>query len=454
MRIQPVLQPLIALTFLITSCGDDPPPTPAETRSRITADLGNVLHESNSALAGGSALPGAAGLALIDRVVGSSASAQLPAADNVQIDADASVKFFNEQIFTDANHVGDGIYQLPAELVCRRTTVDSAGNATTAVDPDCAAKLAQLDVRIRASTDGDTLTLALQLDADHDEPVRLALTHTSIALTLDFDELQHAEAAIAAVLATDPPSAQLAGQITGKLAVLGSAKIQASLSIDRSVSLQFAAAGTAIDAPEATLLTADASDGLALTLDGNTKSGSFTAALARTVLRLPKIGDKQLELDLPGLSAAATFAAAHPLQLTHLGLGNAATTLLVNGQAAETIDLNPNDGRAFDAQITRDDTAGTTGVTFSPRLDLHLVTNHALINDEPDLFDVTRVQVDGKLTGRDAAPQVRVDGSLAITTNPASYGITASAGQCVTTQPATDPATGAAYNQWTVGACM
>ncbi|HEY0193846.1 MAG TPA: hypothetical protein VGC42_22170 [Kofleriaceae bacterium] len=441
----------------ISACGDDPPPTPAETRSRISTDLGNVLHASNAAFAGG-ALPDTANLSVFDQLLGTSATAALPDMTSVNVDADASVKYLNEQLFTDANHVGNGVFTIPPALLCQQTATDpgSTGAATT-VDPDCVAKLGQLDLRIRTATSGDSLTFALQVDADHDEPLRLELTHTSVALTVDFDDLQHAEAAIITVLgdsAADMANAALSGAITGKLAVLGPAKVQASLAIDRALSLRAAAHGSALDGPDAFLFTSAKADGLSITLDGTAKSGTFAAALAKTVFRLPANEGKQSEVDLPGLSATATFTAGQPLKLTHLGLGDGSTTLAINGQRAETIDLNPTDGRALDVTVTRDDAAGQTTIAVSPRLDLRIAIDHAVLGASSNLFDLTRLQLDGTLIGSDHSDQVKIGGSLTITTDPASYGVSATAGQCVTGEGTTDPATGLDYTRWTAGACL
>jgi hypothetical protein len=163
---------------------------------------------------------------------------------------------------------------------------------------------------------------------------------------------------------------------------------------------------------------------------------------------------ESMDLDLGGVSAAASLTAGQPLQITNISLGEHTTTLSRNGVRAIAIDLNPDDGRALDAKVTRDDAAGTTTVAFSPRLDLHVAVDHAVLGDTAKLFDVTGIRIEGSMSGRDDSEQIRIAGALAITTNPASYGVTATAGQCVTTADATDPTTGAPYTQWTVGACL
>ncbi|HEX4417094.1 MAG TPA: hypothetical protein VH165_04300 [Kofleriaceae bacterium] len=463
----------------ITACSDPPPPTPSEVRSQITSDLGSVLHETNTAVANNrDTVPTASTLSLLDRLLGTDTSDQLsltamaPALARLTggavaddgtpvIDADAEVAYLNTNLFTDANHVGNGIYQLPASLVCGQTQVGSDGTSTTTVDPSCAMQLAMLDLRIRTAKDGGTLVFALQIDASHDEPLRLELTHTSIALTLDLDDLQHAETALSGLFGGTGSAAgtmsnvALGGELTGKLEILGTAKLKLSLSIDRALSIEAATgSGASLDGPDALLVASAAATGASLTLDGNAKSGTFAASFGKTTLRLPSINGKQLEVDLPGVSATATFADGQPLQLTHLGLGGSSTTVSVNGARGETIDLNPSDGRAVDLAISHDATANTTTVTVSPRLDLQLAIDHSVLGDAATVYDVTRVQLDGGLQSRDASGQISVTGALHITTNPASYGVSATAGQCVTSSATTDPTSGQPLTQWAVAACQ
>lgn len=118
----------------------------------------------------------------------------------------------------------------------------------------------------------------------------------------------------------------------------------------------------------------------------------------------------------------------------------------------ETVDLNPDNGRAFDATLTQD-AAGAVTFAVTPKLDLQRTIDHAVLGDTPPVYDVARVLLDGSLIQRSASDQTEVTGSLSITTSPASYGFTASAGPCVTSADATDPTTGASFTQWTVAAC-
>lgn len=462
----------IVSSFAALGCGEDPP-TPTELRGQISSDLGSVLREADAALTGGTdTLPGSAALAMVDRVLGTDTQlgqqlraltaplvaqgAGVRAADHASaIDADAQVAYLNEKLFNDANHVGDGIYQVPASLVCAKTTFDSNGTQIETIDAMCAQQLAKAELRIRTAREDGALVFAIQVDADHDEPLRLTLTHTSIALTADLDGTQRAFVALATVFGQDVPNAALAGQVTGKLEILGTAKLLASVAIDRALSIKFAKAGADLGGADAFVLLSAKAEVFSVTLDGTGKTASFAVGLGETAVKVPAIDPgKRFELDLPGVTATASFTAGQPLQLTHLGLGARTTTISINGVPAQTIDLNAQDGRAFDATVSHDAATGTDTLAITPKLDLQMTVNHAVLGDASPVYDVTRVQLAGSLRGSDTTNEIAVStGSFSITTNPAGHGFTASAGQCVSDTDVIDPTTGASSTQWTVGAC-
>jgi hypothetical protein len=459
-------------SLAVLGCGDDPP-TPAEVRARISSDLGNTLREANAAFTGSTdALPGSAALAMVDRVLGTDTEIALPvrsmtarlvarpsgaapADDPNAIDVDAQLAYLNDKLFTDANHVGEGVFVVPASLVCTRTTVDPTGNPAETIDAACADRLAKAELRIRTAKADGALVFALQLDADHDEPLILTLTHTSIAITADLDGTQRAIVALATLFGEDLPNAALAGQVTGKLEILGVAKAKLSVAIDRALSIQLASAGAQLGGTGAFVLSSAAAEVASITLDGTAKSGSLNVGLGETAFKLAAGDDgRRFELDLPGITAGAAFASGQPLALTHLGLGGRATTVSISGVRAQTIELNPQDGRAFDAMVSHDPVTGTDTLAVTPKLDLQMTVDHAVLGDTAPVYDVTRVVLEGSLRSGGASDQIEVaQGAFRVETSPASYGFTASAGQCVTDAEATDPGTGELFTRWTVAAC-
>ena len=467
-------------SFGLVACGGDPPAA-SDVRSRISNDLGHVLHETAAAAeANSDSISSTAAFTMIERVLDSSGTTALPrlatrlsglvgstrnklgahkrgAALAAPIDSepdatDALIQELNEKLFTDANDLGDGIFQVPASLVCTTETFNDDGTTTESIDPECAQQLALADLRIRATTDGDELQLAFQVDANHDEPVVVTLTHDSLASTLDLDEAGQALTALAPLFGEDIPNTSLAGRVTSRVEVLGAAHAKFAVTIDRALAIKFADAGIDLDGPQAFRFTSAKADVAAVELDGAQHTGSAALALGASTAHVSD--DQLIDLDLPGITAFATFAAGQPLHVTHIGLGERTTTISVDGARAIAIDLNPADGRALDATVTSDPATGLATLSVTPKLDLRLAVDHAALGDEAPIYDVTQVLLDGSLRGGDASDLIEVvTGTFAITTNPASFGFSATAGQCVSSQEVTDPTTGAFYDQWTAGSC-
>lgn len=447
-------------SLTLAGCSDDPPPAPSTVRERLSNDLGNVLRESNAASEGAASMIPSGTLSLFERVLGQSASAAtsnfIAHADGAMgdtFDADAIIDELNTTVFTDANEVDDGIYAVPAELVCEVTDFDQNGNEVTTLDPECAANWAKLALRIRVSENGSALKFAVQLGAAHDEPLEVTLTHYSVALSLDLDEAEDATIAIAMAFGETAPNAELSGKVTGKLTILGTAHAEVAFDIDRAVDIKVADEGVALSSPDAFRLTSAAAHVLDLELDGNAATGAVALGLGETTFHAP--GDDTFDLDLPGLTAAAVLAANQPLQITNISLGNRTTKLSKNGAVAVAIDLNANGGRKLDAAISFDETAGTETLTVTPHLDVEIATNHAVLGDTASVYDVTRVLLNGSLRATEDTDQLQVmTGSFAITTNPAQYGFTAATGQCVSSSEELDPVSDEYYTAWTAGACF
>jgi hypothetical protein len=453
---------LVALTLpfgLVTACADDPP-APADVRTRIADDLGHVLKEGSAAMKGGSeAFPMGAAFGLFERFGGGATTTVSLKRDarsdlmnrvvgrlqlnptnpepegDAGFDSDRLVEELNTKLFTDANHVGDGIYVVPASLVCT-----GVGDV---VDAECATEFDKIQLRVRTATDDDRLILAMQVGANHVEPLRFTLSHTSLAATLDLDETSQAMTALAPLFGEAPPNARLAGQITGKLEVLGTANAKVSVTFDRALDIAIADEGLALDSADAIRFTSEAANVASLAFDGGAGTGSVMLGLGATTMHIPADESAAVDLDLAGASLVAMLATNQPLQLTHVGLGERTTTLSVGGQRAMAIDLNPDDGRAFSATIAHDSASGLDTITVTPKLDLNVSIDHAVLGDEAPLFDVTRVLLEGSLRSN-GEDQVQVmSGSFSIATNPAQFGFTATAGQCITDT----------IDSWSVGAC-
>jgi hypothetical protein len=458
MRNGTLLLPLSLVTLGLSACTSDPP-APQDVRKHITDDLGHILRESAAAADGGEALIPSGSMNLLEKALGQggadAVSSMLAAPEDPEeagFDTDAVIDQLNMKIFLAANEVEPGIYAVPADLACEETIYDDLGNETTMLDPDCVANWDKMALRIRVEEDGSTLRFAIQLGAGHDEPLEISLSHTTLSRSVDLDEAEAAAAAIATAFGEQAPNADLAGKVTGTLTVLGAAHVGVDLTIDRALNIAVADQGTSLTGPDAFRLSSEASHVLDLDLDGNAGAGSLAIDAGATALHVPDDGES-FDLDLPGASFAAHASAGGALHVDNISLGDRTTTFSVNGVVGLAIDLNPTAGRALDATITSANGAETLEV--SPKLDVRIATNHAALGDEMGAYDVTGVLLDGVLRSSDASDQIEVvSGTFAIATNPASFGFSATAGQCVAGEDITDPDTFDSYTQWTVGTCQ
>ncbi len=476
---------LLVLPLSLLACGTDAP-SPTEVRGRISDDLGNVLRESEAAAERSStALPLGAAFSMLERFVPAETTAlakrsafraiplsALPLLfkNDIQLESvdepaepsatDELIEELTTTLFTDANHVGDGIYKIPADYACTEETFNDDGSITTGLDAECVQQWETIQLRVRVATDDDTLTLALQVGANHDEPLRFALTHTSLAMTLDLDETGQAIAALAPVFGESAPNASLAGEVTGTLEVLGAQSARVALTIDRPISVAFAEAGIALDGPDAFRFSSAAANVAAVSFDGVAGTGSVVIDLGETPAHVPgessdfDEASPAIDFDLPGASVVAMLAADQPLRLTHVALGNRTTTLSVNGQQAVAIDVNPDDGRAFGAILSHDASTGRDTIEVSPLLDVRTTVDHAALGDDAPVYDVTRVLVTGTLRSGAESDRIEViSGAFSLTTNPAEFGFSATTGQCVTSTLVEDASSGELYDQWVVDGC-
>ncbi len=462
---------LLPTSLGLVACGGDAPAPPADVQARISSDLGNVLAQTKAASdAGTSGLPMGSTIALLERLIPGTSSTTVVAgllprpADGAggsgsagsagSLDPDAIIQELNTKLFTDANYQGDGIYAVPAELVCSSSVTDENGNTTTAIAPDCASNLAASQLRIHVTEAGSELAFAVQVDAAHDEPVSIRLTHTSLGLTLDLDGASRAITALAPIFGATAPNAELSGQVSGELEILGAAHLRASLTIDRDLAIAVGDTGVDLTGDAAARFTSAAASVLSIELDGSAASptAQLDVAVAATTAHIPGNTDEGTvseDLDLPGMTASATLSATG-VAFSNLGLGDRTTTLTRGGQRAVAIDLNPSDGRSLAASLATSD-LGVETLTVSPKLDLHLAIDHAALGDSAPAYDVSQVLLTGGLASTETS--TRVTGELKIVTTPAHFGIDATAGQCVTASDETDPVTGSTFTAWVAGTC-
>jgi hypothetical protein len=444
--------PLLSL-LTFAACGSDEPPTPTDVRTAIHDDLRYILTQSKDATTQSTTnLPTGSILSMIssDLVLGS------PAEMANEMNPDELANKLENELFTDANYLGGGIYKVPASLLCMQTVYNDDGTETEELDAECAADVEKVQPRIRVATEDDAIRFFVQVDANHDEPLSILLAHDRLAVTVNLDDATDAMIALAALEGEAPPNADLSGSITGSLTILGAAHAEVALSFDRPISIKFADAGIALDSDAATRFTSAAAEVVSVDLDGNAQKAKFDLGLGETTVHIAgdELDPNSQDIFLAGATVNASYQ-GNTLSLDNISLGDKQTKVSVGGQVAQTIDLNATAGRKLNATITGNPATGEETLTVSPRLDLQMMVDHALLGDEAPTYDVTRVQLDGSLRGLAESDQVEVvSGTFSITTNPSQYGFSATAGQCVTSTYEYNETTYEEYELYSVGVCL
>jgi hypothetical protein len=229
--------------------------------------------------------------------------------------------------------------------------------------------------------------------------------------------------------------------------------VQGSLTFDRALAVAVAPQGQTLSGDEAFRFASTAEPVFAIELDGNAPLAQLGVHLGDTITHLPGTGDSpSIDVDLAGLTAHLMDDGEGTLTVQQLSLGDKTTTLQRGGATAYAIDLNPNDGRTLDATLTFDALRSTETLAVSPRLDLQQWFDHSALGDQPPVYDITRVQLDGSLQAAAGAARV-LGGTFAFTTSPTRYGFSAITGQCVTDTDTYDATLDQTYRQFSVAAC-
>src|SRR5688572_16727585 len=129
-----------AAAFVLSACAAETA-SPSEIRTRISTQVPPLVDEAAAAGAGADAALGALeqGLdalgALMPGLVPEEAAAvfgvaRLPADGDPATGAEVADEL-NTRLFSDANHLGDGVFAIPTDLLC------PVADGATAPDPDC-----------------------------------------------------------------------------------------------------------------------------------------------------------------------------------------------------------------------------------------------------------------------------------------------------------------------------
>lgn len=429
------------------ACGDSP--TPSTVRQGIDQNLVAVLDEALAAL--DSEATAQVPLDAVERILSivdgesnvatlvhtslrqSTAVQALTGDSQAGYDGTKASTWLQANIFSDANHRGDGVFRIPAALVCATADADEeTGDPAGIVDLACVTAVTKIDPKIKVRGDADELEFSLLLGKSENEPLSLSLSRSVITFHFDLDEAGQTIDELAKTFGGSPPTLRSAGRLAVGLEVKGPQHVVFKGTIERGIDFAFAENGDTLDSPTALRISTAAAPLYVVDIDG--KNATLTASLGvgTTKIHAPENEqDPMIDIAISAITGALSVMPGQPIKLTGLSLGKGPLTIDVDRVRAATIDLNPETGRSFD--LTVNEAAGEASFAVSPSLDLRMTIDAAALGEPDEPFAVTRLLFDGASpTIATHGTQLKIaSGRLAVTTNPASFGFEASAGECL-----------------------
>jgi hypothetical protein len=367
-----------------------------------------------------------------------------------ELDTTELTDWLTRNVFSDANHEGDGVYRLPPTLFCPMGFDPVTGAPTGTVEAECADLVTRIKPRIRARGDASELEFSLLIGPSSNEPFFLTLTKKSMKLAVDLGEGADAVAELSGILGEQAPNLRASGRVSSSVAVQGPKHVVFAASVEKAMSLAFADQGVALDSADAFRLSSAAAQVYTVTIDGGKSTLSAAVALGETKVHTPStdLDEPKMDLDLPGLTGTVTVTPGQPVKFTGIGLGNRTMTVDSNGVRALSVDLNPQHNRRFDVTVTEE--ADKVTFAVSPAIDLRVQIDRAKLQEPVRPFEVTQFLLDGtNPTLELRATSLKLSsGHLRVTTNPAEYGVEANAGQCLG-----ETAVGVDYSKLVIVAC-
>ena len=337
----------------------------------------------------------------------------------------ALVRWLNE-ILTDANHEGGGIFRIRGAQVC-----PDAENSDLP-DPECVENVDAAELRIRVShASGGGLNFALQVGPERDEPLFIQLRVGFIDVEVDLAAAKRALLHLAAVVGEDLDlPAVMRGRVAARLTRHGPRHVEIGAAVRGAVEIS----GTMEGGPYA--FTAAARDPL-LTVELNAPASRFTGLLdvGPVSLRAPwsavdseSLASGEMAFDLRGVTGELILDAAG-LAITHAGLGGAPLTLKLGGATLLSVAV-----ANFDLGIA----AGQARpiIDLDPKLDVDVVVALqplAAAGDEVDAWALDeRFTIDVGPSVQPLAGAVKaVSGTIDVAATKAGVSVHVAQGQCL-----------------------
>jgi len=279
--------------------------------------------------------------------------------------------YLRDRVFT-ADHFegtdGDMAVFLMTDTICTEGTLPK--------NPGCVAFLSEVDVRLGVSRQsGDRLAVDLMLGAERAAPIRYVVGEDSLAFQVALSQF-HQTAEVLGLrglaLGAALPDV-LEGRVQVGLERLGAEAFEATLSVLEAVRVEDTLAqgpvvfSTGVAEPLARVM-----------VDGETRAVALGANVAETLLELPYramnpegTAGETLTFDFAGLSFLVSGADGEPVTVTGAGLGNATSSVKLDGAPLVSLDINPEAGRTFAATLKLLE-GGVQEIVMEPGFELFL----------------------------------------------------------------------------------
>lgn len=367
-----------------------------------------------------------------------------------EVDMGAEIEALAEKIFTDENHEGNGVYRVRGALFCE--DIDGV------VDPDCAAQIDDMELRIHAVEAGDGLDLGFRVGPDQAEPFGLELRTDRLSLVLDLADLK---GAIEFLGEDEETAAALPQVMEGVLAFSLLAPSENEVEVQVAVREELRFETDSSGSGSAMKISTAARNPLFSMLMGET-SLVMTVDVGRTRVSGPW-GDIQgdglelgnLDIDWQGLTYQIDLSAdSDSVAVRNIGLGDGTSTIKLDSETLLSVDLNKDSGRSFDLELSLDE-AGLPVLAIAPGVDLQVSYNLEALVEGGVAIDAPVYRSSYAMSLRGDAPVVQpvdadaisgfpgglrvVSGEIEVSAEDAAESVVVPAGKClVELEPAAD----------------
>jgi hypothetical protein len=296
------------------------------------------------------------------------------------------VEFLNTELFIAENYEGDGVYRIPAELLCDEVESydSSTGEYEWIVDQECIDNINLIEPRVLAESIGEELDLSLLIGPDRAAPLSLELRSDRISLAADFAEAKAALEHVLEVTGEGEEIGELPNVMQGVIAatfrVNAPQDVSFELAIREALQIEGSFAGEDIrfSSAEADPLAALRINGIADTVVASIDVNRTQLSMPWSMLDEESNATGTFALDWQGWSASLDIGesvATNQLVIRNVGFGDGQSTAKLDEHTLLAVDLNADTGRHFDLFIEPAEAAGLPTFRFEENFKLEVMAD-------------------------------------------------------------------------------